>query len=149
MAGAEPDATRSAPPHASSGQALADLQQITDAALAYLTLDDLLVALLDRITLALRADTAAVLLLDDEGLILHARAAKGIEEEVEQGVRIPVGRGFAGRVVAECRAIAIPDVDHADILNPILREKGIRSLLGVPLMVEGRVIGRASCRERV
>ena len=35
----------------------------------------------------------------------------------------------------------IPDVDHADILNPILREKGIRSLLGVPLLVEGRVIG--------
>jgi hypothetical protein len=27
-------------------------------------------------------------------------------------------------------AIFIADVDHADILNPILREKGIRSLLG-------------------
>jgi serine phosphatase RsbU (regulator of sigma subunit)/anti-sigma regulatory factor (Ser/Thr protein kinase) len=27
------------------------------------------------------------------------------------------------------------------VLNPILREKGIRSLLGVPLVVEGRVIG--------
>jgi serine phosphatase RsbU (regulator of sigma subunit)/anti-sigma regulatory factor (Ser/Thr protein kinase) len=37
--------------------------------------------------------------------------------------------------------VTIPDVDHADILNPILREKGIRSLLGVPLLVEGRVIG--------
>ena len=61
---------------------------------------------------------------------LHARAAKGIEEEVEQGVRIPLGRGFAGRIAAERRAIAIPDVDHADILNPILREKGIKSLLG-------------------
>ena len=37
--------------------------------------------------------------------------------------------------------MTIPDVDHADILNPILREKGIRSLLGVPLLVEGRVTG--------
>ena len=73
--------------------------------------------------------------------MLRARAAKGIEEEVEQGVAIPVGRGFAGRIAAERRAIVIPDVDHADILNPILREKGIRSLLGVPLLVEGRVIG--------
>ena len=70
-----------------------------------------------------------------------ARAAKGIEEEVEQGVRIPVGRGFAGRIAAERRAIIIEDVDHADILNPILRERGIRSLLGVPLLVEGDVIG--------
>ena len=73
--------------------------------------------------------------------MLRARAAKGIEEEVEQGVRIPVGRGFAGRIAAERSAITIDDVDHADILNPILREKGIRSLLGVPLLVEGRVIG--------
>src|SRR4029079_4253835 len=63
------------------------------------------------------------------------------EEEVEAGVRIPVGRGFAGRIAAERRPVAIEDVDHADILNPILREKGIRSLLGVPLLVEGRVIG--------
>ena len=37
--------------------------------------------------------------------------------------------------------MTIGDVDHADILNPILREKGIRSLLGVPLLIEGRVIG--------
>ena len=87
----------------------------------------------------LAVDTVAILLL--EGDRLHARAAKGIEEEVEQGVQIPLGRGFAGRIAAEKRAITIYDVDHADILNPILREKGIKSLLGVPLLVQGRVIG--------
>jgi anti-sigma regulatory factor (Ser/Thr protein kinase) len=70
-----------------------------------------------------------------------ARAAKGIEEEVEQGVRLPLGRGFAGRIAAERVPIFIGDVDHADILNPILREKGIRSLLGVPMVVEGALIG--------
>jgi anti-sigma regulatory factor (Ser/Thr protein kinase) len=70
-----------------------------------------------------------------------ARAAKGIEEEVERGVAIPIGQGFAGRIAAERVAIFIADVDHADILNPILREKGIRSLLGVPLIVEGGLIG--------
>jgi serine phosphatase RsbU (regulator of sigma subunit)/anti-sigma regulatory factor (Ser/Thr protein kinase) len=32
-------------------------------------------------------------------------------------------------------------VAHADIYNPLLREKGLVSLLGVPLLVEGRVIG--------
>jgi GAF domain-containing protein len=37
--------------------------------------------------------------------------------------------------------IFIADVDHADILNPILRQKRIRSLLGVPLIVEGDLIG--------
>jgi GAF domain-containing protein/anti-sigma regulatory factor (Ser/Thr protein kinase) len=120
---------------------LAALQTFTDAALAYLPLEELLIALLDRATAILDTDTAAFLLLDEPSATLVARAAKGIEEEVEQGVRIPLGRGFAGRIAAERRAIAIADVDHADVLNPILREKGIRSLLGVPLLVEGRVTG--------
>jgi putative methionine-R-sulfoxide reductase with GAF domain len=117
------------------------LQQLTDPALAYMPQEELLSELLVRVAAVLRADTAAILLLDGEGRHLLARAAKGIEEEVEQGVRIPVGKGFAGRIAAERRPIAIDDVNHADILNPILREKGIRSLLGVPLLVEGRVLG--------
>jgi serine phosphatase RsbU (regulator of sigma subunit)/anti-sigma regulatory factor (Ser/Thr protein kinase) len=120
---------------------LTALQRVTDAALAYLPLDELLVELLDRIAEILHSDTAAILLLEDNGQMLRARAAKGIEEEVEQGVRLPLGKGFAGRIAAQRRPVAIADVDHADILNPILREKGIRSLLGVPLLVEGRVIG--------
>jgi GAF domain-containing protein/anti-sigma regulatory factor (Ser/Thr protein kinase) len=124
-----------------ASQRLESLQSVTDATLAYLPQDDLLAALLSRITEALGVDTAAILLLEPDGAMLRARAAKGLEEEVRQGVRIPVGRGFAGRIAAESRAVTIDDVDHADILNPILRETGIRSLLGVPLLVEGRVLG--------
>jgi GAF domain-containing protein/anti-sigma regulatory factor (Ser/Thr protein kinase) len=120
---------------------LAEVQRVTDAALTHLALEDLLAELLERIAEILHADTAAFLLLDEEAGVVVARAAKGIEEEVQQGVRIPLGKGFAGRVAAERRPIFLPDVRHADVLNPILREKGIRSLLGVPLLVEGRVIG--------
>jgi GAF domain-containing protein/anti-sigma regulatory factor (Ser/Thr protein kinase) len=135
-----PDPSTSPPPPPRiERRALESLQQVTDAALAYLPEDDLLEALLQRISDVLDVDTVAFLLLEDGEL--RARAAKGIEEEVEQGVRIPVGEGFAGRIVAERRSIFVPDVDHADILNPILRAKGIRSLLGVPLLVEGRPIG--------
>ena len=79
---------------------LEDVQRVTEAALAYLDLDDLLTELLQRVTDILEADTAAVLLVEDDGRTLAARAAKGLEEEVEQGFRLPVGRGFAGRVAA-------------------------------------------------
>jgi GAF domain-containing protein/anti-sigma regulatory factor (Ser/Thr protein kinase) len=117
------------------------LQRVTDAALAYLSQDELLAELLDRISEILHADTAAILMLDEPAGVLRARAAKGIEEEVEQAVTIPVGQGFAGRIAAERRAVSIEDVDHADVMNPLLRQKGIRSLLGVPLLIEGRVLG--------
>jgi signal transduction histidine kinase len=118
-----------------------DIQSITDAALAHLEINRLLAVVLPRIREILRADTCAVLLLDDGGDELVARAAVGLEEEVEQGVRIPVGKGFAGRVVAGRRPVILEDVDHADIVNPILREKGIKSMLGVPLVVSSDAIG--------
>ena len=125
----------------SDADRLRRLQALTDAALSSLDLDELLDALLERSRAVLGADTCAVLLLDEESNELVAKAAVGIEEEVEQGVRIPVGRGFAGRVAAERRPVILDDVDHADVLNPILREKGIKSLLGVPLLARRGVIG--------
>jgi signal transduction histidine kinase len=120
---------------------LARLQVVSDAALAHLSPDDLLDELLARVRDVLVADTCAVLLFDDETQDLVARAAKGLEEEVEQGVRIPIGRGFAGRIAAEQRPVVIDDVDHSYVLNPILREKGVKSLLGAPLITNGRVLG--------
>jgi signal transduction histidine kinase len=52
-----------------------------------------------------------------------------------------VGSGFAGRVAATAQPRIIDDLDEADVFNPILREKGIKSMLGVPLIVRGEVIG--------
>jgi anti-sigma regulatory factor (Ser/Thr protein kinase)/putative methionine-R-sulfoxide reductase with GAF domain len=120
---------------------LRDLRSVTDAALAYLPLEELLTELLGRVVGILNADTAAILLLDDDDRTLVARAVQGLEEEVERGVRIPVGQGFAGRIAATKLPVQIENIDEAEILNPILREKGLRSLLGVPLLVEGGVIG--------
>jgi anti-sigma regulatory factor (Ser/Thr protein kinase)/putative methionine-R-sulfoxide reductase with GAF domain len=131
-----PSSTAITPPEQSR-----NLYRLSDPALSELGLNQLLVELLERVREALRVDTVAILLLDEDTNQLVARAAKGIEEEVEQGVRIPIGQGFAGRIAAERVPIFVADVDHADILNPILRERGIRSLLGVPLIVEGHLIG--------
>jgi signal transduction histidine kinase len=117
------------------------LQALTDAALVHLDLEELLSALLERATELLDTDTSAILLLDEERGELVARAAVGIEEEVERGVRIPLSKGFAGRVAAERRPVVLNDVDHADVLNPILHEKGIKSLCGVPLLVHGETVG--------
>jgi serine phosphatase RsbU (regulator of sigma subunit)/anti-sigma regulatory factor (Ser/Thr protein kinase) len=121
---------------------LSQIQSITDVALGYFTIEeDLMAGLLERLRDLLGTDTAAVLLMDAAGENLVARAAKGLEEEVEQGTTIPLGGGFAGRIAADRRPVFLPVVDHSTVLNPILLEKGIKSLLGVPLMVDDRVIG--------
>jgi signal transduction histidine kinase len=128
-------------PEGSTAEHVRRLQTVTDAALAHLRLDELLGALLERTRQILDVDTCAILLLDEETNELVAQAALGIEEEVEQGVRVPVGAGFAGRIAAEKRPVILDEVDHEHVLNPLLREKGIKSMLGVPLVVEGEVRG--------
>lgn len=125
----------------SAGQRLREVESLTDATLAHLSVEALLAELLDRVRDLLRVDTAAVLLLDPSSRYLVATAARGLEEEVRQGTRIPMGQGFAGRIAAGRQPVVIDDVDHADVLNPLLRLKGIRSLLGVPLLVGGSVLG--------
>ncbi len=120
---------------------LSALQRVTDAALAHLSVEDVISESLKRTREALGVDTVSILLLETEGHELVAWAAQGLEEEVELAVRIPVGKGFAGRIIAEVRPIIIADVDTADVFNPLLRQKGIKSLLGVPLMTSGRPIG--------
>ena len=123
------------------GDRLRRLELVTDAGLAQLDVDELLDELLERARDLLAADTAAVLLLNSSAQYLVATAARGIEEEVSQGVRIPLGKGFAGRIAAEKRSVFLERVDHTNVLNPILRDKGIQSLLGVPLLVGGTVLG--------
>ena len=120
---------------------LRDIQSITDAALSALDPQGVLDALVNRVKDILQADTAAVLLLDQPNGQLVATAASGLEEEVQQGTRVPLGRGFAGRIAELGQPVILNRVDHTKVVNPILLDKGIQSLVGAPLRAEGTVIG--------
>ena len=86
------------------------LQGVTDTALAHLRLDDLLRELLGRVREALAADTVVILIVSEDGEELQVRAALGLEEEVARAIRVPLGRGFAGRIAAERRPMVVDDV---------------------------------------
>ncbi|GHF79114.1 serine phosphatase RsbU (regulator of sigma subunit)/anti-sigma regulatory factor (Ser/Thr protein kinase) [Amycolatopsis bartoniae] len=114
---------------------------VSDRALAHMDSDDILTELLERICQGLSADTVAVLLLEPGGTELIATATKGIETEVRQGVRVPLGQGFAGKVAAEKHPVMLDRVDSTTVVNQLLWERGIQTLLGVPLLIGGQVIG--------
>ena len=117
------------------------LEALTDASLTRLDVDDLLVELLGRVREILDVDTASVLMLDASSGVLIARAASGIEDEVRQGVRISLGAGFAGRIAATRQPVRLDRVDATTVVNPVLWEKGIRVMLGVPLLSGDDVLG--------
>ena len=119
------------------------LERVADVALGQLPLDDLLHEVLERIGTVLEVDAAAILLTDEPGETLVVRAAEGVDATDDEGhaIRMDVGDGCAGRVAAERRTILLDDIRDTGDLDPLFRHTGVGALLGVPLEIEGRVIG--------
>jgi putative methionine-R-sulfoxide reductase with GAF domain len=124
-----------------SDEQLRRLLAVTDAALAQLDIDDLLTELAARTRDLMNTDTAAILLLEPSGRELVATAAAGLEEEVRQGARVPMGEGFAGRIASTGRPLIIDRVDRTTVVNPILIEEHLAVMAGVPLTAAGRLLG--------
>jgi PAS domain S-box-containing protein len=117
------------------------LERITDAALTYLSLDELLNELLARLLELLAADTAAIFLLDAAGEALEVRATIGLEADHAGWRRVPLGKGFAGVVAERQEPLIVADARELQLVNPVLHDRGVRSLIGAPLVIEGRAIG--------
>jgi phosphoserine phosphatase RsbU/P len=117
------------------------IEAVTDAVLAGLPIDELLAELLARTRDLLAVDTATILLVDDAGTDLVVTAASGLEEEVRQAVRVPIGQGFAGRIAAEGRPISLDRVDSSSAVSKQILDKHLSSMVGVPMRSPDRIIG--------
>lgn len=123
---------------------LRSIQLVTEAALAHLSLDDLLREMLERIGEILLVDLVTVLLLDPTGERLIPEAVSGLPVDVraatlEAGVR--VGDGIIGRIASERRGVVFDDLSSSTRSDPFLDQASVNSIIGAPLGVEGHVIG--------
>jgi transcriptional regulator with GAF, ATPase, and Fis domain len=114
---------------------------LTDTVPAHSVLQNLLYQLFVCLRQVMDIDTIAVLLQVEGEQQLAVRATLGLEEEIAKKIRIPLGCGFAGRVAASCNALIVDDLSTVEVVSPILRYKGIQSMVGVPLLVEDQTIG--------
>jgi PAS domain S-box-containing protein len=126
-----------------SAQMLAKLEEVTQAALRHVASGDVLGEMLRQITRLVGADTSAILLLDEDARYLTVRAALGFDREIEHAVPIPYGRGMAGRVAATGKPVVIRDLGEVELASPHLRERGIKSLVAIPITIGNHVIGVA------
>lgn len=117
------------------------LKTVTDNALMELDIGKLQEVLLWRVRDLFHVDTVTILLADSRRRQLLAKASAGLDEEVFQGVRIPIGAGFAGRVAQLLKPVQIERVDESTVVNPLLWEHGLRVLLGVPMVAQGELMG--------
>ncbi len=123
-----------------SNRRLAQLQRVTEAGLAHLGVDDLLVELLERVEEALRVDAVAVWLAgEDDRLAVHA--AVGIDTPALPLLSWEESRGLTRRLSDWRQPLVLQDVELAERSQAHLRAQDLRSLAVVPLIVEGRITG--------
>lgn len=97
--------------------------------------------LLEEIRRLMGADESTLLVLDVGRTMLENVASRGLDRTPRGTARVPVGRGFAGRVALTRAPVVLEDIEQSEVLNPVLRQHGVRSLLGVPVIARGRLIG--------
>ncbi|WP_277872039.1 GAF domain-containing protein [Trichormus variabilis] len=97
--------------------------------------------LLHSICEVMNVDTVTVLLPAEKEQQLFVCATIGLEEEMREGIQIPLGCGFAGKIATSAKRIIVDDLSKIEVVSPILRNKGIRSIMGVPLQLKDQVCG--------
>lgn len=116
-----------------------EITSATDSAVTPTALDTAFHDALGTVKEALDADTVALLLTNESGDELRARASTGLRDEV--GMRIRAGEGMAGRVLASRRPLIVADLSEIQVASPALRDSGLRSVVAVPVLSGDHVLG--------
>jgi len=114
---------------------------ISDVALSHLDLNDLLRELLRRIRDELGVDEAGILLSDPDGNTLTLRVWLTLTSLESRTIRVSVGDGFAGQIAATRQPLVLDDATTFAFAHREMLRGGVRSLMGVPLMIGERVLG--------
>jgi PAS domain S-box-containing protein len=120
-------------------QRLERLQSITGTVLSDLPLEGMLGELLERLREIVVVDTAAILLVEGSEATLALRAAAGADAHTAAAVELAHQEGVTRRVLDENREIDV-GITWTEDGNGRDRQT-IRSLIGVPMVVEGRAVG--------
>src|SRR5688572_3755791 len=128
-------------------QELAAVGRVLDLALASSTYERMLEELLHGLRTELKADEAAVLLVDESTQELVVMHSDGID--LDTSLRVPIGRGLAGKVAASGAPYYVEDIATEEVIHPKLKQ-AITSLLAVPIRLEEKLIGvlHVGTRER-
>jgi acetyltransferase-like isoleucine patch superfamily enzyme/putative methionine-R-sulfoxide reductase with GAF domain len=97
--------------------------------------------LLNSICEVMKVDTVTILLPTEKKQQLFVCATIGLEEEIKEDIQIPFGCGFAGRIAASANQMIVDDLSTIEVVSPILRNRGIQSIIGVPLKLKDQLCG--------
>lgn len=118
-----------------------------------LDVDEVLNLVMEKAQSVMHAEASAVMLLNEETGYLEFESALGeVGSQVKQTIKLKMGEGIAGWVAQTGKPVIVPDVQSDPrFANKVDKQTGFvtRSILAVPLIVKGKVIGVAEVLNRV
>ncbi|MCL5985643.1 MAG: PAS domain S-box protein [Actinobacteria bacterium] len=119
---------------------LSFLTQVTENVISTLELDKLLKVLIDHLVQVSKADIGVILLKENDRL--HYKTSVGLDEAVYQDYVLTFGKGFSGIIAETMKPLYIEDAQTDErVIDPFTKQRGIRSMLGVPLKQNANFIG--------
>ncbi|HET6261887.1 MAG TPA: HD domain-containing phosphohydrolase, partial [Chloroflexia bacterium] len=99
--------------------------------------------ILDKVLDQLQVDAADLLLLDPHSHMLEYAAGCGYRTDNARRTRLRIGEPFAGVAALERRNVYVPDlrVEADSACAPLVKTEDFISLMCVPLVAKGRVLG--------
>ncbi|EHC10560.1 GAF domain protein [Fischerella thermalis JSC-11] len=104
-------------------------------------LDQSLQKVLEWLKEYMSVDTVTFLIPVTDQQNLDVYASIGLEEEIAKHIRIPIGHGIAGRIAASMKPMILNNLSEVEIVSPILRQKDLKSLVGIPIPLKQGVVG--------
>lgn len=117
--------------------------QISAALAAAWKLEETLEAITRIASEVMGVDSCSIYLQEEHSNRLVLKATTGLAREAIGHASLSVGEGLTGWAVTNSQPVAISDAinDPRFKLLPEAKEEGLRSLMAIPLSVQGRVIG--------
>ena len=124
------------------------LGAVGQAVSSTLDLETVLTTIVSRADLLAGADGGSIYEYDEAERVFHLRATQRFDPELTEVARsapIPMGEGAVGRAGVTRQPVEIPDIGEHGAYESRLRDamvrSGLRAVLAVPLVREGRVLG--------
>lgn len=130
-----------------SKQIIDALAKIGNALISDLYLDDILKLIVVVTAEVMNSKICSLMLLDKETKEIGVKATQSVSEYYNRKPNIKLGQGIAGRVAETGKPALILDVrkDKRYINSSIARKENLCSLLSVPLIFKGNIIGVLNC----
>jgi signal transduction histidine kinase len=123
---------------------LSRLAEVSVTLNSTLEIDRLLEFIIRTAAEVIDAEAASILLVDEHTNELRFAAATGADQNVLARIHVPLDASIAGAVFRERRPQIVPNVSqdprhYGDVARQVQIE--VRSLLGVPMQIKGRMTG--------